>query len=74
LQTPALDLRVGDRVTVVRKPQNTGTMLTNALIVEGVKHSLKGRTWTASYTFSDADDSNVWIWGTSTWGETTTWG
>jgi len=74
LQTPALDLRVGDRVTVVRKPQNTGNTLTNALIVEGVKHSLKGKTWTASYTFSDADDSNVWIWGTSTWGETTIWG
>jgi Concanavalin A-like lectin/glucanases superfamily len=74
MQTPALDLRVADRVTVVRKPQNTGTTLTNPVIVEGVSHELKGRKWTASYTFSDADELNVWIWGTSTWGETTTWG
>jgi hypothetical protein len=75
LQTTALDLRVGDRVTVVRQPQSVGSATTNVLIVEGVKHRLtNGVRWEASYMFSDADTSQVWIWGTSTWGETTTWG
>lgn len=74
-QSPALDLRVGDRVTVVRTPQNTGNTITNTLIVEGVAHDVsEGQHWKTRYSFSDADDSAVWIWGTSTWNETTVWG
>jgi hypothetical protein len=74
-QSIALDLRVGDLVTVVRQPQSVGSAITNLLIVESVKHRLtQGLRWETSYTFSDADTSQVWIWGTSTWGETTAWG
>jgi hypothetical protein len=75
LQTPALDLRVGDMVTVVRQPQSIGSATTNVLIVEGVEHRLtNGLRWTASYTFSDADTADVWIWGTSAWNTDTFWG
>jgi hypothetical protein len=74
-QSPALDLRVADRVTVVRKPQNTGNTITNVLILEGVQHEVgDGRDWMATYSFSDADQTDVWIWGTSAWGVDTTWG
>ncbi len=74
-QSPALDLRVGDRVTVVRTPQATGNTITNVLIVEGVEHKVaEGQQWETRYSFSDADESAAWIWGTSEWGETTVWG
>jgi hypothetical protein len=74
VQTPALDLRVGDKVTVVRQPQSIGTATTNVLIVEGVKHKTAGLKWETSYSFSDADTSDVWIWGTSAWNTDTFWG
>ncbi len=74
-QAPVLDLRVADRVTVVRKPQNTGNTITNVLIVEGVEHEVgEGQDWEATYSFSDADDTDVWIWGTSEWDVDTVWG
>ena len=74
-QSPALDLRVGDRVTVVRTPQNTGNTITNILIVEGVEHQVsKGQDWETTYSFSQADTEDVWIWGTSEWDVDTVWG
>lgn len=74
-QSPALDLRVGDLATVVRTPQNAGNTITNTLIVEGVAHKVdEGQHWETRYSFSDADDSDVWIWGVSEWGVSTTWG
>lgn len=70
-----LDLRVSDRVTINWKPQNVGTQISQPLIIEGVNGKLSGGLeWEMSYQLSDADDTQVWIWGTSTWDETTTWG
>lgn len=74
-QSPALDLRIADRVTVVRTPQNTGNTITNTLIVEGVEHKVsEGQRWETRYSFSDADESQVWIWGTSRWDVDAVWG
>jgi hypothetical protein len=70
-----MDLRVADRVTVVRKPQNTGNTITSTLILEGVEHEVaEGQDWEATYSFSDADETDVWIWGTSAWDTDTVWG
>lgn len=70
-----LDLRVGDRVTVTYTPQGVGSPITESLIVEGIRNDFRGGVeWDMSYTLSDADNTLVWIWGTSTWGETTVWG
>lgn len=72
---PVLDRRVGDRVTVNWTPAGVGSQISQQLIVEGGSGEIRGGVeWDATWHFSDADDSQVWIWGTSTWGETTTWG
>jgi len=69
-----VDLRVSDRVAVKRRPQLVGAAVTNGLILEGLKHVISPADWTCSVFLSNADDSAVWIWGTSKWGETTIWG
>lgn len=67
--------RISDRVTVRRRPVNVGAPVVNELIVEGIHQELTSDgAWLATYHLSDADTSQVWIWGTSTWGETTAWG
>lgn len=70
-----LDLRISDRTTVTRHPQLVGVPIVNSLTIEGTDMSLnEDGSWTVDYRLSNADDSQVWIWGTSTWGETTVWG
>lgn len=69
------DLRVSDRVTVRRHPNQIGDPIINGLIVEGIHAEMNAdQSWYAAATTSNADDTMVWIWGTSTWGETTAWG
>lgn len=75
LWSKILDLRISDRITVQRHPQQVGASVSNELIVEGVRHSLnEDRSWTVDYRLSNADDAQVWIWGTSAWGVDAAWG
>lgn len=67
--------RVSDRVSVTRHPQKVGAAVTNELILEGADFALsEDRSWTVEYRLSNADDTQVWIWGTSAWGTDTYWG
>lgn len=69
------DLRVSDRVTVRRHPNQIGDPVVNGLIVEGVHTEMHAdQSWYASATTSNADDAMVWIWNVSEWGLTTVWG
>lgn len=70
-----LDLQISDRTTVTRHPQKVGAQITNSLILEGTDFALsEDLSWVVDYRLSNADDTTVWVWGTSTWGETTSWG
>lgn len=67
LWLPCLDLRIGDRVTVRKHPQEVGDPIEAEVIVEGIAGSV-GRginegLWTLSV--SAADTQNYWILGTS---------
>jgi hypothetical protein len=71
----ATDLRVSDRITVIRNPVGIGTAITNVLIVEGITHRMgSDQSWYTTYYLSDADLGDVWIWGTSAWDQTKYWG
>ncbi len=71
-----LDAEVGDRLTVERHPQATGTQTSYSVIVEGIEHQVPSPgVWLTSLHLSEAPATDsVWIWGTSAWGETKTWG
>jgi len=76
LFAPALGAKVSDRVTVRRLPQNTGAAIEKDVLIEGIKHHIDNgvNTWRTTFRCSEADSTAYWVWGTSTWGETTTWG
>jgi hypothetical protein len=75
LAAVVLGQQISDRITVKRNPQGVGAQVTNELIVEGIRNEMNpDQSWYATYTTSNADDTQVWIWGVSTWGETTVWG
>lgn len=75
LVAKVLGLRVSDRVTVVRHPAKVGAAQTDELIVEGVAHEMNAdQSWLTTLVTSNADDTQVWIWGTSAWGVDTVWG
>lgn len=68
-------LRLGDRVTYRSHPQQVGSSTTVDLYIEGATHSFTdGVHRTAAYKLAPAHTFDPWIWGTSTWGETTVWG
>lgn len=75
LDAVVLDQQISDRVTVRRHPVNVGDPIVNELIVEGIRNEMNSDgSWYATYNTSNADDTQAWIWGVSTWGETTAWG
>lgn len=51
-QSPCVTLDIGDRVTVKRTPQNIGTQISKALIIEGVKHHITRDNWVVTFNTS----------------------
>lgn len=43
---------IGDRITVVRRPQEVGDAITKSLIIEGVSHSFTPDTWITTWRAS----------------------
>lgn len=75
LRQVARSLRIGDRVTFGRHPQQVGAATLVDLFVEGYTNEFtRGVEWTSDVRASAADTGDVAIWGTSTWGETAIWG
>lgn len=75
LWLPCLDLRIGDRVTVRKHPQEVGDPVEADLIVEGITGSIGDGIdeGTFTFTFSSADTRTYWIWDTSEWDTETRW-
>jgi hypothetical protein len=61
-----LQREIGDRVMVVRRPQNLGT-ISQQVYIEGVEHSATAKSggvdWTTRYSLSLADVSTFWLLG-----------
>jgi hypothetical protein len=55
-------------------PDGVGDPTTVDVHIDGVSNSVSGLEWVTSFRFALAQELAPWIWGTSTWGETTVWG
>ena len=45
---------IGTRITVNRRPQGVGSVISKHLLIEGVSHEIGPRTWSATYNLSPA--------------------
>ena len=45
---------IGTRITVNRRPQNVGSVISKQLIIEGVSHKIGSQTWETTYNLSPA--------------------
>jgi hypothetical protein len=67
LFTEVLSRRIGDRITVERTPQNTGSQIAFDCIVEGIDYVIDNgvNRWTTTYHLSRADPASYWVLDTS---------
>jgi hypothetical protein len=47
-----LGYEIGTRITVNRRPQNVGSVMTNELLIEGVAHDIQVDGWTTNWSLS----------------------
>lgn len=45
---------IGTRITVNRRPQGVGSVISKQLLIEGVSHEIGSRTWSSTYDLSPA--------------------
>jgi hypothetical protein len=45
---------IGTRITVKRRPQGVGSVISKELLIEGVSHDIGPRTWSSTYNLSPA--------------------
>jgi hypothetical protein len=45
---------IGTRITVNRRPQSVGSVISKELLIEGVSHDIGPRTWSSTYNLSPA--------------------
>ncbi len=61
--------RLGDLITVVRRPPGGGDPITVACRIEGIDHDFDGRGWTTTWRLSPADTTtDYWILGVTALG------
>lgn len=72
---PALELELGDRVRIQWTPAGIGDPIEVDALVDG-KEIRAGTIGDerATFWFSGAELVDLWIWGLSSWGSSTTWG
>lgn len=72
----ALGREIGDRVTVRRRPQDVGSAIEKAAVIEGIEHRISPKSWTTKFHLSVAEASQTFwalgISGQSELGQTTT--
>ena len=70
--TQVLEREIGDRILIVRHPQNLGAEVEQAVIIEGIEHTIGAEgpdgginTWTTTFRCLPAPAVDYWILGTS---------
>lgn len=66
-----LGRKIGDRVTVVRRPPGGGPNINLPCHIEGISHDATQTRWRTTWALSPADTSTYWILGTAALGTTT---
>jgi hypothetical protein len=61
LFTQIRDRRLCDRVTANRRPQNVGTAISLAVLIEGAQHDISPEDWTATLLLSPAETTGFFI-------------
>lgn len=63
----ALGLQIGDRVLVVRTPQNVGVAIDQAVLIEGISHTFDSGQgqWATTFQCGPSESSDYWILGGS---------
>lgn len=65
-----LGCELGDRITVVRRPQSVGDPISQECHIESITHSISpGGNWTTEYTLSQAETRTYWRLGHATDGK-----
>jgi hypothetical protein len=62
------DRLLGDRVTVKRRPQNVGTAISLAVLIEGIQHDLTLDDWTVKLFLSPAETTGFFRLDDTTYG------
>lgn len=76
LWTEVLERKIGDRVTIRRHPQSTGSAFTEDYLVVGIHHTIAEGIdrWDTVYQLDPVyDDQAVWTWGDDAWNTTKVW-
>lgn len=70
-----LGRELGDRVTVKRRPQGIGTVISQECHIEAIAHEVDAehQTWVTTWTLSPADTRNFFIWDVSNWDDDALW-
>jgi hypothetical protein len=71
-----LAAQVGTRWTLVRRPQNVGSSISQDVIVQSVSHSIGLAEWQSTFTLAQSPSAagvNYWILGTGTLAGTAVW-
>lgn len=75
LYTGLLGDELGTRITVNRRPQGVGLVISKQLLIEGVSHDIGPRSWTSTYNLSPVplaflvlDDDTYGLWDDFYWG------
>lgn len=56
-----LGREIGDRITVKRRPQGVGSVISKEAVIEGVEHSMSDGEWTTVWRLSEADTTAYWV-------------
>lgn len=58
-----LGLEIGTRITVNRRPQGVGSVISKEVIVEGIRHTISARTWVTELYVSEVSATKYWVLG-----------
>ena len=69
----ALGRDIGDRVTVVRRPQGVGSAISQERSIEGIEHTITPNNWTTRFFLAEPiptrAEANWWVVGNATYGQ-----
>jgi hypothetical protein len=56
-----LGRRIGDRITIIRRPPGGGSAIQQDVTVRGIDHQMDGETWTTTFTLSATYRDDVFV-------------
>jgi hypothetical protein len=63
LYPQALGREIGDRITVKRRPQGVGSVISQEVQIEGISHMISPGSWETQWDLSPANSNVMWLLG-----------